>query len=313
MKRIATLLLLLVLPALTAQAQSKQAVIRLKNESSLLLTAKLVGPTPKAARLRTTETFTFRVQPGEYRLLYQFHASADTGYFLKTDSFSVRAEDDVVSVRADITPNDMGAAYSRRYQIPPIEFVRPRDWPADGVPVDEHAGFNALKVLATVGELYLDEDSDERTYVTSLAKALVNRRLRLDVLTPLRKQGFKTTFAWIANQQLPRQFSEPTLLITYEESEGRRFQIGTGVYVALRFSLYGTGSSLSDPVWEEEIGGTNDERLRVNILNANASFRANSMADLGRNLDFFGLDLTPWKQKPQTSDGQNGVPDPIVR
>ncbi len=299
LRMIASISVLLILSALPARGQSQPAVIRLKNESSLPLTARLVGPTPKAAKLREEAIHTFRVQPGQYYFVYQFHASADTAYFLQTESFSVRAEDKVLKASANNDVNSMAFGIHRRYQVDPAEFAQPSGWPATEVNVEERAGFTALKVVATVGELFLDDREDERSYVIGLARSLINRRLRLDVLTPLRKQGFKTTFAWIANhKQLPQRFSEPTLLITYEESEGRKFRIGSGVYVALRFSLYGVGDPLSDPIWEAEVGGSNDDEVRINLLNANASYRTNSLGDLRRNIDLFGLELTQWKAKP---------------
>src|SRR6185503_14983269 len=102
LKMISTLLLMLL--AATVQGQSKQAIIKLKNETPLQLTAKLVGPMAKYARLRESETHTFHVQPGEYRLLYEFHVSADTELFLMTDSFSV-AENHVLTALANTSIN----------------------------------------------------------------------------------------------------------------------------------------------------------------------------------------------------------------
>ena len=297
MRRIvATASLLFVLP-LIVHAQDKQAVIRIKNESSLPLTAKLVGPTPKAAKLREGAIHTFHVQPGDYRLYYKFDVSPDSAYFLGTASFSALAGiDDGSAVSAKHDVNDGFGAY-QRYQITPQQFDRPTGWPSEGVTIEERAGFTTISVLATVGELFLADREDERGYVTGIAKAFVNRRIPRDVLAPLRQQGFKPTFAWISGDKLPQKFSAPTLLISYEESEGRKFLTGPGVYIELRFSLYGRGDALSDPIWEETVGGTNDDQLRVNLLNQNASFRTNSLADLRRNLDLFGLELSQWKAK----------------
>lgn len=301
LRGVATLSLLFAL-FLVAHAQSGQAVIRLKNESFLALTVKLVGPTPKAAALRGRTMHTFRVQPGQYRFFYRFHTSSPaTDYFLGTEPFLVRAEDGIVTALANDGFNDKGSATDRRYKITPAEFAQPGGWP-EGVKVEDHVGFSVVKVLGVVGELDMYEEDAERPRVTALARNLINRRVQLDVLGPLRKQGFTTTYAWLGNRErLPERFIEPTLLVTYEESTGRQFQIGSGVNgvdVSLRFSLYDAGDLVSDPIWEQSISGSNDPELRVNILNPKAAFRANSLLNLQSNLELFHLDLSNWKSKP---------------
>lgn len=246
---------------------------------------------------------TFRVHPGQYRFFYRFHTSSPaTDYFLSTEPFSVRAEDGIVTVSANGDLKGTGPAADRRFRITPAEFAQPDGWRPEGVNVEEHAGFSTVKVLGVVGELDMYEEDADRPRVTALARNLINRRVQLDVLGPLRKQGFTTTYAWVGNRQrLPERFIEPTLLVTYEESTGRQFQVGSGVNgvdVSLRFSLYGAGDLVSDPIWEESISGSNDPELRVNILNPKAAFRANSLLNLQSNLELFHLDLTNWKPKP---------------
>jgi len=301
MKTIAAVSLLLALSAVAVQAQS-DAQIKVTNKSAWQLTIKLVGATPKAARINAGANRRFRVQSGNYYLFYGFYISDEKKYrYLRTELFSLKAGDEI-DAEADLNPTYNAdyafvEGYRKRLWLLESDFNKPPGWPAEDVKVETDPSFTTLKVLATIGDLYLADRDDEKSYVTGLAKAFVNRRIPRDVLAPLRRQGFRTTFAWIAVANLPEQFSEPTLLVTYEESEGRKFLTGSGVYIAVRFSLYGARDKLSDPIWEEVVDGTNDDQVNVNLLNANASFRTNSLADLRRNLELFGLDLSQWKSK----------------
>ena len=303
MKTIAAVSLLLTLSAVAVQAQS-DAQIKVTNKSAWQLTIKLVGATPKAARINAGANRRFRVQSGNYYLFYGFYVSDEKKYrYLRTELFGLKAGDEI-DAEADLNPTYNAdyafvEGYRKRLWLLESDFNKPPGWPAEDVKVETDPSFTTLKVLATIGDLYLADRDDERSYVTGVAKAFVNRRIPRDVLGPLRRQGFRTTFAWtLTGKPVPERFSEPTLLITYEESEGQKFLVGSGVFIVLRFSLYGPGDNSSEPMWEEEVTGTNDDRLNVNLLNANASFRANSMIDLRRNLDMYGLDLSQWKLKP---------------
>jgi len=286
------------------QDKGAPATVRLTNKSELALTAKLVGPTAKAFRLRPGGIHRLQASPGNYYLFYAFyHPTEKKSFYLRTELFTLKAGEDIEAEADSDTTNNTDlfyvAGYRKRLWLLESDFNKPPGWPAEGVKVEENASFATLKVLATIGDLYLADRDYEASYVTGLAKAFVNRRVPRDVLAPLRRQGFRATFGWTSKlKPLPEQFSEPTLVITYEESEGRKFMTGPGVYVALRFSLYGAGDKLSEPIWEEEVGGTNDDEVNVNLLNANGSFRSNSLADLRRNLDMFELDLSQWKSKP---------------
>jgi hypothetical protein len=303
MLRVTGTISLLLFLSILAHGQSDQAVIKLTNKSFLPLTAKVVGPTPKAARINSGASKTFRLQPGRYYLFYEFYDSDEKkSQFLRTELFDLKAGNDIVA-EADSRPTyhpsySSPEGYHIRVWLLESDFLKPPGWPAEGVKVESHPGFTTLKVLATVGDLYLGDRDDERSYVTGIAKAFVNRRIPRDVLAPLRRQGFRPVFSWAPSPKaVPQQFSEPTLLITYEEGEGRKFLVGSGVSIALRFSLYGAGDKLSEPLWEEVVGGGNDDEVNVNLLNANASFRTNSLSALRKSLDEFGLDLSQWKAK----------------
>lgn len=302
LRRIAPVCFLLVLAAVCVEGQGGLAVIKLTNKSSAQLTAKLVGPTPKAVRLNAGANRTLSVQPGNYYLFYGFYDADEKKYrYLRTELFSLQAGD-AIDAEPDSDPTTDGPfanllpAYRKRVWLLESDFIKPPGWPAEDVKVESDPGFTTLKVLVAIGELYID--AEDRPYVAREIKAFLNRRIPRDILLPLRQQGFKPTFVGAMDaEKLPKIFSVPTLVITYEESEGAKMNIGSGINVGVSLSLYGAGGDTDHPVWEEEVGGTTDYRVRVNIMNINASLRANALKDLTQNLNDYHLDLSQWRLK----------------
>lgn len=300
--RIANVSLLMVLCAVSMYAQTSLAVIKLTNKSALQLTVKLVGSTPKAARLNAGANRTLRVQSGDYYLFYRYYDADEKKYkYLRTELFSLKAGE-AIEAEADSKPTDNGPyayflpAYKRRVWLLESDFIKPPGWPAEDVKVESDPSFTTLKVLVAIGELYID--AENRPYVAREIKAFFGRRIPRDILLPLRQQGFKPTYAGAVDaDKLPKTVSDPTLIITYEESEGAKMNIGFGLNIGVRLSLYGAGGDTDNPVWEDELGGATDYRLRVDLMNMNGSLRANALKDLTQNLNEYHLDLSQWKLK----------------
>jgi len=282
----------------TAQGTDSLITIKLINASPWPLTAKLVGVTSKAVKLNPSGIHRFRALPGDYYLFYQFYNAEEKKYsYLRTELFAVKAGSDQIVATADSGPTYMyEEGYYKRVWLLESDFHKPPGWPAGGVPIENYPGFNSLKLIVAIEDLYLDDRDYERTYVTGVVKGMLNRIVARDILPQLRRQGFRVTYAGVSNLKvLPETFTEPTLGITYVESEGREFFAMKGIFIQCRLALYGAGSKQSEPLWEQEVTGTNGDKVKLNILNANGSFRNDSLADLKSNFSEFVIDLSDWK------------------
>lgn len=297
--------LLLTMPGRTqARAQDRLVTIKLKNESGWRVTAKLVGPTPKAVRLNPSAIHRFRVTPGDYYLFYHYVDDDQKHRYLRTDLFAVKAGSDEIAVTADSTPYTTmyGVSvdgYHKRVWLLESDFAKPPGWPATGVPIESQPTFNTLKLLVVIQELDLGDRDYERNYVTSVAKGTMNRLILRDILPQLRRQGFRVAYAQASAPQIvPETFAEPTLIITYNEQEGRTYMGMKGISIKCELSLYLPGSAKSEPAWRDEVWGVNSDEVRVNFVNPNGSFRSDSLNNLKAEFSEFVLKLSGWKAKP---------------
>ena len=153
------------------------------------------------------------------------------------------------------------------------------------------------KVIVLIQELYgASNEFQYRINAVYAIKPILSRAIAQNILLPLRRDGFRVTYAGITNERTPPdQFAEPTLLITYNEREGRKFFGPRGVDINCRVALYAAGSTNSDPMWEQWVSGTNDFEVKVALGDANQSLRNNSLKDFKAKFDRLYFDLGSWK------------------
>lgn len=285
------------LAAAAIQAQEGIATIQLRNEGEAEMNAKLVGGPPRMVRLGADSNYWLRVKPGNYYFLYQyFDARKKKFIYRKTERFTLEAGAEK-TLHEYLCCDD---AFMARELTPlpesnETEFKTPQGWPADGVNAESNPHFNTLKLIVAIQKLVLEGES-ERVNAVYTVKGVLNRDVARNVLLPLRQQGLNVTYGGvIENYAVPESFSEPTLLITYEEREGEKYRFYKGVVISCRLALYGPGSRKSDPMWDRELSGKNDFEVKVNLLEPNSSLRTNSLKQFNSEFGEVWFDFRGWK------------------
>lgn len=287
-------------PEASTHIQDGLVTIKLKNESDWPVAVKVVGPTARVINLNPSGIHRFGVKPGDYYLFYHYLDGDQKHRYLRTGLFTARAGSDEIAITADMTPtyDSYVSAHQQRAWLLESDFTKPPGWPEAGVPIESQPTFKTLKLLVVIEELDLGDRDDERNYVTGVVKGALNRIVLREVLPQLRRQGFRVTYtAANAPKIVPETFAEPTMLITYNEHEGRTYLGMKGISIKCDVSLYLPGSKNSEPAWQDEVWGVNSDEVRVNFLNANGSFRGDSLKNLKAEFAEFVIDLTGWKAK----------------
>ena len=287
----------IVLCTSTARAQDGMALIQLRNEGDVEMTAKLVGGTPRTVKLGGDSIYWLRVVPGNYYFLYQFFDARKKSFlYRKTEKFSLKAGSektlheylccDEAFMARELTPLP---------ESNETEFKTVQGWPAEGVQTESNPHFNSLKLVVAIQELSLEGESDRPNAVYSV-KGVLNRNVARNVLPPLRQLGLRVTYAGVTeNYRVPDVFSEPTLLITYQERKGEKYRFYYGVVIRCQLALYGPGSKNSEPMWERELAGKNDFEVKIDLLDPNNSLRANSLKEFNAQFAEIWFDFRGWK------------------